>query len=136
MHPTLASTPSERAERNAIVDRILRATETNTVIKLPPFDPTRATPAVTALLAIGNETNPFGGSVGEFRYQFEGEEDLLHLFVLRLNGDPLTVAEGQSVVDFVLRGVSPALIWLKPGEQSQHFYVGHDEVLATVVREL
>jgi len=32
----------------------------------------------------------------------------------------------------VLKGVPPALIWLKPGEMSVHFYVGHDDLIGAL----
>jgi hypothetical protein len=60
----------------------------------------------------------------------EGEEDLLHLIVVRQDGKELTPAEGQAVAGFVWPGVPSALIWLKPGVLSQHFYVGHDELVS------
>lgn len=74
--------------------------------------------------------NDFSGSVRGFRYQFEGEEDLLHLIVVRANGEALTTAEAREVVTFLMPSMPPALIWLRPGERSQHFYLGHDELLA------
>jgi hypothetical protein len=67
--------------------------------------------------------------VGDFRYQFEGEEDLLHLFVTRLDGSPIDSADGLAVAQFLMPTVPPALVWHKPGEFSQHFYVGHDDLL-------
>jgi hypothetical protein len=81
-----------------------------------------------ALLSVGIEDNAFGGNVADYRYQFEGEEDLLHLIVTGREGQLLTPQEGQRVASFLLPDVSPALIWLRPGEYSQHFYVGHDEL--------
>jgi hypothetical protein len=100
------------------------------MIKLPPFDPAIDRPSDRfALLSVGLEDNIFGGTVGPFRYQFEGEEDLLHLIVTRLDSEALSPSEGQAVASFLMPGVSPALIWLRPGEFSQHFYVGHDELV-------
>jgi hypothetical protein len=32
--------------------------------------------------------------------------------------------------------VPSALVWLKPGEFSQHFYVGHDELLVHLTEKL
>ena len=108
-----------------ILDYISR----NQTIRLPDFDPTLSRPSDKfALVSVGLEENAFSGSLGDYRYQFEGEEDLLHLIVTRANQGELTVQEGQWVAGFVLRGVPPALIWLKPGEFSQHFYFGHDEL--------
>ena len=47
----------------------------------------------------------------------------------RLSARPLQPTEAQQVAGFLLEGVPPALIWLKPGEFTQHFYVGHDELI-------
>jgi hypothetical protein len=121
--------PQESANRDAVVERILECIRGDQIIKLPDFDPalSRASEQY-ALTSIGLEPNPYGGAVGEFRYQFEGEEDLLHLIVTRVDSEPLTVEEAQDVVGWVLPDLPPALIWLRPGHYSQHFYFGHDEL--------
>ena len=98
-------------------------------IKLPDYDRNLSQPSGTALVSVGIEPNPFGGSVGEFRYQFEGEEDLLHLIVTRLDGEPLSPEEAQEVAGFVLERLPKSLVWRRPGEFSHHFYFGHDELL-------
>lgn len=67
--------------------------------------------------------------MSDYRYQFEGEEDLLHLIVTRIDSGKITPAEGQQVVSFLLPNLPTALLWLKPGEYTQHFYCGHDELL-------
>jgi len=109
---------------------VLECIRADRTIKLPQFDPTLSRPSDQfALQSIGLEKNDFGGHLGDYRYQFEGEEDLLHLMVTRADGVSVSTPEGQRVCGFVLNGVPPALIWLKPGEFSQHFYVGHDELL-------
>jgi hypothetical protein len=77
---------------------------------------------------VGAEENAFCGNVGPYRYQFEGEEDLLHLIVTRQDKDRLTVEEAQEVAGFLMPGIPAGLVWLKPGEFSQHFWVGHDEL--------
>lgn len=102
----------------------------NRTIKLPPFDPANSSPSPNyALLSVGLEANPFRGTVAGFRYQLEGEEDLLHLIVTDLDGQPITPEQGQSVAGFVLNGLPTAMIWMRPGHFSQHFYFGHDELL-------
>jgi hypothetical protein len=124
----MAFRQSEVDHRNAVMERILRHIREGVVIRLPEFDGTKAIDHPDyALLALG--PNEFSGEVGAFRYQFEGEDDLLHVAVMRRDGAPLTVEEAQRVVGFLLPGVSPALIWLRPGTVSQHFYVGHDELI-------
>jgi hypothetical protein len=98
-------------------------------IKLPKFDRNLSRPSDSALVSVGIEPNPFGGTVGEHRYQFEGEEDLLHLIVTRIDGNTFAAEEAQEVAGFVLRDLPKSLIWLRPGEYSHHFYFGHDELL-------
>jgi len=73
------------------------------------------------------ETARYKGLWGDFLYQIEGEEDLLHLIVERCDGSSLTVEDAQGVADQVLAGVPTGLIRLTPGVRSHHFYVGHEE---------
>jgi hypothetical protein len=75
------------------------------------------------------EPNAYGGSVGEYRYQFEGEDDLLHLYIVRQSGDDVAVEEAQAVTEFLLPGIPKALIWFHPGVKSHHFFLGHDLLL-------
>lgn len=103
-------------------------------IKLPDFDPQLSRPSDRfALLSVGLEANEFSGVLGDFRYQFEGEEDLLHLMVTRQDGAPLTPTEGQAAAGVILKGVPPALIHFKPGEYSQHFYFGHEDLIGNLI---
>lgn len=130
----IAPTPEERAQRDAIAQRLIDFTRGDVRIKLPPFDPARERgDRGLALLSIVDAENPFGGAVGPYRYQFEGEDDLLHLFVVRADGAEFSVPEAQAVVGFALDGVPPALIWLRPGTVSHHFYVGHDVLVESLV---
>jgi hypothetical protein len=120
----------ETARRDAVMGAILEHVAENRTIRLPDFDPAQSRPSDTfALVSVGIEKNDFGGTVSKYRYQFEGEEDLLHLIVTRTDGTPLRPEEGQAVVSFLLPTLPQALIWLKPGELSQHFYCGHDHLL-------
>jgi hypothetical protein len=119
---------SDQSRRAEVMSRIRECIVQGQTIKLPPFDPARSTPGEHFALQTV-EPNEFSGEAGPYRYQFEGEEDLLHLIVSRSDGDPLTVEEGQNVAGFVLNGLPSALIWLRPGTYSQHFYFGHDELL-------
>ena len=68
----------------------------------PSRGPATASPSSTWAL----EPNDFAGTLGPFRYQFEGEEDLLHLMVTA-DGAPLSVADAQRVVAFRARGRLP-----------------------------
>ncbi len=114
---------------------ILDCVNRNQTIRLPKFDPSLARPSDQfALASIGLEANEFSGGIANYRYQFEGEEDLLHLIITRDDQGLISVEEGQSIAGFVLRGVPPSLIWLRPGEYSQHFYFGHDELLKHLER--
>jgi hypothetical protein len=130
----IQSTIEEKARRDAVMTGILDDVRANRTIKLPDFDRTRERPSDRyALLSVGIEANAYSGTLGLYRYQFEGEEDLLHLIVTHAEGEPVTPEQGQKVASFVLEGLPPALIWLRPGEYSQHFYFGHDELLKHLV---
>ena len=130
MTSPLSSNPSEDSCRSAVLTRILDHIREDRRIFLPSFDPSISRPSDQfALQSVGIEPNDFAGGVGPYRYQFEGEEDLLHLIVTKQDGSPLTAQEGQTVAGYLLAGVPPALIWLKPGAFTQHFYIGHDELL-------
>ncbi|MCE2939686.1 MAG: hypothetical protein ACK5XS_09270 [Armatimonadota bacterium] len=132
----LSPTPEEFAQRNEVMAAIVDAVRAGKTIFLPPYDASLSQPGEEALVTVGIEPNPYGGTVGEFRYQLEGEEDLLHLYIVRRDGEPLTPEEGQLVAGFVWHGVPSALIWLKPGRLTQHFYVGHDDLLGSLTERL
>lgn len=117
----------EESRRDEVLTRVLDYIRRDETIRLPRFDPSQSA-AASALLSIPD--NDFSGHFGPFRYQFEGEDDLLHVIVIRADGQPLTPEDARPVASFVLPGVLPALIWLKPGQYSQHFYLGHDDLLA------
>ncbi|MFI5387205.1 MAG: hypothetical protein ACHQ50_13930 [Fimbriimonadales bacterium] len=122
------ATSEERQRRDEVVSRVVDFIRRDEKIRLPSFDPKQAIPSQDfALQSIGD--NEFSGSVGPYRYQFEGEDDLLHVIVVRTGGEPLTPEEGRRVIEFLMPDVPPAVIWLKPGEFSQHFYLGNDELL-------
>jgi len=74
----------------------------------------------------------FLGVLADYRYSFEGEDDLLHLTVERLDSGPLSVEEAQQVCGYVLPDLAPGVIWVKPGTVSQHFYLAHDELLRQI----
>lgn len=120
----------ERERRVQVMSTILDDVRAGRAVKLPAFSPELSRPSDEfALQSIGLEPNAYSGTIGPYRYQFEGEEDLLHLIVTRADGASLAAEEGQAVASFVLEGLPPALIWLRPGQRSQHFYFGHDELL-------
>lgn len=130
----MVPTPEESTRRSEIIGHLLRLIEQNQTVKLPDFDPER--PAATPefpFATVGSEANPLGGTVGDFRYQFEGEEDLLHLVVMRNDQQALSPAEGVSVGEFVLAGVPKGLIRFRPGTVSQHFFLGHENLQEHIV---
>lgn len=130
----IAPTPEELAKRADVLRQILDDVTVGRTIHLPTWD-RAATPAPSefALQHVGIEANAYGGRVGAYRYQFEGEDDLLHLFVTRQDGSELRPEDGQRVAAWLLDGVPPAYVWIKPGSRSQHFYVGHDVLLDHLV---
>lgn len=123
--------PSQSSQRIIVRSNLISAVKKGQTIKLPPFDPEYSQPSASALLTVGLEPNPYGGEVAGYRYQFEGEEDLLHLFVTRVDSQALSVKEGQAIAHWLLPELPAAQIWLKPGEFSQHFYFGHELLLAS-----
>ncbi len=126
----LPFTEHDAARRDSVMRRVLDYVREGRRVELPPFDPSLSRPTDQfALLSVGLEPNDFSGTAGSFRYQLEGEEDLLHLIVTHADGLPVPVEGGQEVASFLLRGLPTALIWLRPGQMSQHFYFGHDELL-------
>lgn len=116
-HKVMSFDPSpEETERARIVlANLLDHIRRGETIRLPDFG--------------DNQESPFSGTVDSFQYQFEGEEDLLHLVVTKVDSSTLTPEEGLAVARFLMPDVPPALVWLKPGEFSQHLYVGHDDLL-------
>jgi len=133
-HGPLNTSPEEAARRDRVMRQILTDIRDSRTIKLPVFDPSLSRPSDQyALTNIGAEPNDYSGRIGEYRYQFEGEEDLLHLIITRIDSASLTVEMAQKVAGLVLDGVPPALIWLRPGTYSQHFYFGHDDLIGNLV---
>jgi hypothetical protein len=121
-------TQEELRRRDQIMERVRDAIRCDERIKLPAFDGHVKNGASDfAIQAIVE--NEFSGSFGALQYQLEGEDDLLHLIVVHGDGSRLIPEEARIVAGFVFEGVPPAVIWLKPGEFSQHFFVGHDELL-------
>lgn len=80
----------------------------------------------------GNSINPFAGTAGLYEYVFEGEDDLLHIAVTRIDHGAITPEEGQCIISWLLPGMPAGLIWIRPGEYSQHFYCGHDDLVKYV----
>lgn len=117
----------EQVRRDEVIKALIADIMAGRAVRLPEFDRANATRHTEpALLRMGEEANPYGGTCDGYRYQFEGEDDLLHLMVTRSDLEPLSVEEAQAVVAFVIPQVPPGLLWLKPGVRSQHFHFGHD----------
>lgn len=123
-------THEELAERRQVLAAIIAKVEANERIMLPDFDRDRTGKTLEEAFALmGIEPNPYGSTIGEFRYQFEGEDDLLHLMIVRQDAGEITPHEALAVAHFLLPDLPPALVFFKPGERSQHFYIGHDHLL-------
>ncbi|HRI45090.1 MAG TPA: hypothetical protein PLL78_03230 [Fimbriimonadaceae bacterium] len=110
------ASPEDIAVRDAVMSAVLAAIRAGEVIRLPS----------------PGEVSRFAGSVGEFRYRFEGEEDLLHLSIERDDGGVCSPESGLGVAHFLMPDLPAGLTWLKPGEFSQHLYFGHDDLLRAV----
>lgn len=122
-------TDRERTRRDEVLARLVLAVRRGDRVPVPPPNP--ALPAHLAALGSVDPDTPFAGSLGPFVYQFEGEDDLLHLLVARHDGAPLSMEDAQPVVSFVLPMLPPSLMWVKPGRLSQHFYFGHEAILVS-----
>jgi hypothetical protein len=68
----------------------------------------------------------YGGVLGDFRVQFEGEDDLLHLSITRVDGGRVSHEEAQRIADLFFRGVPKGLIYSRPAEYSVHYYIAQD----------
>lgn len=86
----------------------------------------RVTALVRANLPIPSADDRFEGDVALYRYAIDGEDDLLHISVSLQSGGEISVDEGRRVLSFLLPQVPPGLVWLKPAQFSQHFYLGHE----------
>lgn len=64
-----------------------------------------------------------------YRIQFEGEDDLLHCSVVRVDGQPIDLATAHRSVEPFFAPVPRGIVWFKPAEYSVHYYVGHDHFL-------
>lgn len=127
---SLCPTSVEAAHRDRVRAALVDAIRAGVVIRLPAFDPgSSPSSRDVALQFVGAEPNPFGGRVGAYLYQLEGEEDLLHLIVTRADSRELVPEEAREVAAFLFPDFPAGLMWLKPGRFSQHFYVAHDELL-------
>lgn len=133
---TFSFSEAERVRRNEVISALISNTEENRRITLPDLDPIYSKPAEgIACSTIGLEPNPFGGTCGLLRYQFE-DEDLLHLVVTAQDLGEVGILEAQEVASWLFSGVPKALMWFKPGTVTQHFYLGHDDLVRYVDREL
>jgi hypothetical protein len=123
----ITASSSDEAHRVQVLTSILDHVARGQTIRLPEWD--RSVPVAStdyALLNVGLEPNQFGGFCGEMRYQFEGEDDLLHLMICRRDGEAMDVRSAQETASWLLRGVPTGLYWVKHASRSSHFYVGHD----------
>jgi len=126
-------TADECNRRSEVLATILEDIKADRTIKLPDFDARNPHPSDIALFPTPSTQNSYNGTVYDYRYQFEGEEDLLHLIVTRIDETEISVEEGQATASFVFNGVPTALIWMRPGKFSQHYFVGHDDLIGALV---
>ncbi|MER3474263.1 MAG: hypothetical protein C4335_09590 [Armatimonadota bacterium] len=73
-----------------------------------------------------NRRERYGTTLGDFRVQFEGEDDLLHLSITRVDGVPISHEEAQRIADAFFHAVPKGLIQCRPAVYSVHYYVAHD----------
>lgn len=105
----LKPNPSDRTLRDEVLKSVLEFIRESKVIRMN--DPA------------------FAGTVGEYKYFFEGEDDLLHVAIERKKEGPLSVEEAQAVLSFLAPLLPAGVVWVKPGTNSHHFYFAHDELL-------
>ncbi|MGQ9486965.1 MAG: hypothetical protein ACUVRT_06830 [Armatimonadota bacterium] len=68
----------------------------------------------------------YGTTLGDFRIQFEGEDDLLHLSITRTDGEPVSHEEAQHIAEAFFHAVPKGLIQCRPAVYSVHYYIAHD----------
>ncbi len=127
---TVTSPTTELNKANSIIEKIKEYTRNNIRITIPRLqtDANTESRAEEAYLTNWTAISEFAGTYGDYQYLFEGEDDLLHLVILRQNLQPLTVEEARVVAEGILPNIPSSKIWLSPGEYTQHFYFGHDEL--------
>lgn len=76
-----------------------------------------------------NQAERYGGVIGEYAVQFEGEDDLLHCSVKRTDGKPIETTEAHAAVEPFFGCCPKGLVWFHPAEFSFHYYIGHDDFL-------
>jgi len=109
IRPMLAPTAEEMARQALVLQAVIQHIKENQIIRM--------------------NAPEFSGSVGIYTYFFEGEDDLLHIGVLKKEKGLLSVEEAQCVLSFLAPGLSAGVVWVKPGTVSHHFYFAHDELL-------
>lgn len=125
----LRPTPEEQERRQQVLDLVCERIRAAEPILLPPPPAGSDAKSDFALVPIAKSPNAYNGTVGEYIYQFEGEDDLLHIFVVKTADEELELKEAQAVFEFLFPTFPPALSWTKSGTVSHHFYMGHDNLL-------
>jgi hypothetical protein len=103
----------EQQARDGVLSRLRDAVREGTKVPMP---------------ACG-EVSSFGGTCGEFQYQFEGEDDLLRLCVTRRDGGELSLDEARRVAAWLLPRLEAGLVWVRPGRISHSFHLSHEDLL-------
>ena len=113
----MQATAREDEKRSAAIAAVRSAIDHGEIIHLPRS---------------ADAENLFAGEIGAYHYLFEGEDDLLHIAITRIDKQALSPEDAQAIVSWLLPGMPTGLVWIRPGEFSQHFYCGHDDLLAHV----
>ena len=71
----------------------------------------------------------YATTIGDFKVQFEGEDDLLHLEIVRTDRSNIDIHDAKQLADLFFVDIPPALIVVKPAEYSAHYYLPHDVLL-------
>lgn len=131
----LSSDPESCGERARVWSALVGYLEDDRKVPFPrppsdppgaTFDPRRGFPSPGVL------TGPFGGVIEGHRFVFEGEDDLLHLILMRTDGAPLEREPALEVAEFLTEGVPKSMKWLRLGPTSLSLYLGHDLLLQAI----
>ncbi|BCW94615.1 MAG: hypothetical protein WHS44_11325 [Fimbriimonadales bacterium] len=71
----------------------------------------------------------YRAEVDGYTIQFEGEDDLLHCSVERVDGGEVALEDAHRIVEPLFSVMPKGIVWFKPAEHSVHYYVGHDHFL-------
>ncbi len=132
MMTTIDLLRDEQEHISVVLEKIKEYTLQNKPIRIPRLNCVeKSHGSEMAYLTDWTQISEFAGSIGEYQFLFEGEDDLLHLVILRKDLQPISVEDARRIVEKIMPDVPTAKIWLSPGIFTQHFYVGHDELISS-----